>query len=80
MRELNIKEVRALPIGTKILVKGPLDTYRSGECTIVGNKSGKGKELRYDTWNGCGRMPIKRPWRFFIDDEKGDGVGAENGL
>lgn len=60
-KELTVKEVRALPIGAKVTAHGN-DKYGypcTMLCEVVGTRSGRGKELRFNTWNGFDRMPIR---------------------
>lgn len=60
-KELTAKEVRALPVGTKVTVHGH-DRYGYPTrltCTIMEKLRGrKGVELRYFTYAGAERMPI----------------------
>ena len=61
IKELTVKEVRELPIGAKVAVHGR-DKYGYPTrllCEIVETRAGRSKELRYDTWDGFRRMPIR---------------------
>jgi len=60
-REITAKEVRALPIGSRVTVHGH-DRYGYPThlpCEVVGRREGKGVELRYSTFSGFERMPIR---------------------
>lgn len=75
-KELTVKEVRALPIGAKVTAHGR-DRYGypcEMLCEVVGTRSGRGKELRFNTWNGFDRMPIRANKTYTVevtDDENG---------
>lgn len=60
-KEISAKEVRALPVGTRVTVHGHdrygYPTHRP--CEVVGRRDGKGVELRYNTYGGFERMPIR---------------------
>ena len=60
-REVTPAEIRQMPVGTKVTVHGH-DKYGYPyriPCEIVEARSGKSKELRYTTWEGFERMPIR---------------------
>ena len=60
-QEVTAAEIRKMPVGTKVTVHGH-DKYGYPwhlPCEIVEARSGKCKELRYTTWEGFERMPIR---------------------
>lgn len=60
-KEITAKEVRALPIGSRVTVHGH-DRWGYPThlvCEVVARREGKGVELRYDTFGGFERMPIR---------------------
>ena len=60
-KEIIAKEVRALPIGSRVTVHGHdrwgYPTHLP--CEVVARREGKGVELRYNTFGGFERMPIR---------------------
>ena len=60
-REITAKEVRALPIGSRVTVHGHdrwgYPTHLM--CEVVRRREGKGVELRYNTFGAFERMPIR---------------------
>lgn len=60
-KEITAKEVRALPIGSIVTLHSH-DRYGYPThlmCEVVGRRDGKGVELRYNTFGGFERMPIR---------------------
>ena len=60
-KEICAAEVRQLAVGSRVEVHGH---DRHGipyimDCEVVEKRRGAGKELRYDTYDGFERMPIK---------------------
>lgn len=60
-KEITAREVRALPIGSRVTVHGH-DRYGYPThlpCEVVAKRNGKGVELRYNTFDGFQRMPVR---------------------
>jgi hypothetical protein len=60
-KEITAKEVRALPIGSRVTLHGH-DRWGYPThlvCEVVARREGKGVELRYNTFGGFERMPIR---------------------
>lgn len=72
-KEITAKEVRALPIGSIVTLHGH-DRYGYPThlmCEVVLRREGKGVELRYNTFEGFQRMPIRaHAGRVFTIDVK----------
>lgn len=74
IKELTVKEVRELPIGTEVAVHGH-DKYGYPTrllCEIVETRGGRSKELRFSAWDGFRRMPI-RPGKTYTVEVKENG-------
>lgn len=75
-REIPAKEVRALPIGSRVTVHSH-DRYGYPThlvCEVVARREGKGVELRYSTFSGFERMPIRaHAGRVFTVEVEEDG-------
>ena len=74
-KEITVKELRTLPIGTMVTVHGH-DKYgypTTLECEIVQAIQGRRKELRYTDWAGdFQRMPIRMNKKYTIEEKEGD--------
>lgn len=60
-REITAKEVRALPVGSRVTLHRH-DRYGYPThlvCEVVARREGRGVELRYSTYDGFERMPIR---------------------
>ena len=71
-RTLTAAEVRALPIGSRVTVHSH-DAHGFPTrliCEVV--QAGKHKELRFDSWDGFGRRPIRSGVKYTMEvsDEK----------
>ena len=73
-KEITAKEVRALPIGSRVTLHGH-DRYGYPThlpCEVVARREGKGVELRYNTFGGFERMPIRAHARRVFTVEVGE--------
>ena len=74
-REISVKELRTLPVGTMVTVHGH-DKYGYPtilKCEIVQAIQGRRKELRYTDWAGdFQRMRIMYNKKYTIEGKEGD--------
>lgn len=75
-KEITAKEVRALPIGSIVTLhshdRWGYPTHLP--CEVVAKRNGKGVELRYNTFDGFQRMPIRaHAGRVFTVEVREDG-------
>ena len=79
-REISVKELRTLPVGTKITIHGH-DKYgypTALPCELVLSRSGRAKELRYNGFDGFSRRQIRtgQSYTMEVDDDGHEDLDA----
>lgn len=70
MKNVTAEEVRALPVGTRVLYR-TRDKYgypAQRWCEVVRTRAGRGVELRYSTRDGFERMPIRAGKKYAVEE------------